>query len=282
MEILRIPRITHDSCKKHLQRGRSLGFVPTMGALHDGHISLVRRAKMDNDIVVASIFLNPLQFGPGEDLDKYPRDLEEDIRKLRGEEIDILFLPDNSLMYPQGFSARIDVGAVSEKLCGKFRPGHFSGVATVVAKLFNIVSPTRAYFGQKDFQQTVVIKRMARDLNFDADIIVCPIIREQDGLAMSSRNAYLDKEQRLAASALYQCLSKASDSVKSGVRSGMQIRTLMRDFLSAVPLISEIDYASVYDPETLEEVDEIKKEALLAVAVRIGNTRLIDNIFLIL
>ena len=282
MEILRVPRIAQDSCKRHLLRGRSLGFVPTMGALHDGHISLVRRAKMDNDIVVASIFLNPLQFGPGEDLDKYPRDLEEDIRTLRGEEIDILFLPDNSLMYPQGFSARIDVGAVSEKLCGKFRPGHFSGVATVVAKLFNIVSPTRAYFGQKDFQQTVVIKRMARDLNFDADIIVCPIIREQDGLAMSSRNAYLDKEQRLAASALYQCLSKASDSVKSGVRSGMQIRTLMRDFLSAAPLISEIDYASVCDPETLEEVDEIKKEALLAAAVRIGNTRLIDNIFLML
>ena len=282
MEILRIPRITQDSCKKHLLRGRSLGFVPTMGALHDGHISLVRRAKMENDIVVVSIFLNPLQFGPAEDLDKYPRDIEEDIRKLREEDIDILFLPDNSLMYPQGFSAHIEVGAVSEKLCGKFRPGHFSGVATVVAKLFNIISPTRAYFGQKDFQQTVIIKRMARDLNFDADIIVCPIIREQDGLAMSSRNAYLDKEQRIAASALYRCLSKASESVKSGVTSGEQIRTLMRDSLSAGPLISEIDYASVYDPETLEEVDEIKKEALLAVAVRIGNTRLIDNILLIL
>ena len=282
MEILRVPRITQDSCKKHLLRGRSLGFVPTMGALHDGHISLVRRAKMENDIAVVSIFLNPLQFGPAEDLDKYPRDIEEDIRKLREEEIDILFLPDNSLMYPQGFSSHIEVGALSEKLCGKSRPGHFSGVATVVAKLFNIISPTRAYFGQKDFQQTVIIKRMARDLNFDADIIVCPIIREQDGLAMSSRNAYLDKEQRIAASALYQCLSKASDSVKSGITSGEQIRTLMRDSLSAVPLISEIDYASVYDPETLEEVDEIKKEALLAVAVRIGNTRLIDNIFLIL
>lgn len=282
MEILRVPRITRDSCKKHLLRGRSLGFVPTMGALHDGHISLVRRAKMENDIAIVSIFLNPLQFGPAEDLDKYPRDIEEDIRKLREEDIDILFLPDNSLMYPQGFSTRIEVGALSEKLCGKSRPGHFSGVATVVAKLFNIISPARAYFGQKDFQQTVIIKRMARDLNFDADIIVCPIIREQDGLAMSSRNAYLDSEQRIAASALYRCLSKASDSVKSGVTSGEQIRTLMRDSLSAEPLLSEIDYASVYDPESLEEVDEIKKEALLAVAVRIGNTRLIDNIFLML
>jgi len=282
MEILRIPRITQDSCKRHLLRGRSLGFVPTMGALHDGHISLVKRAKMENDIVVVSIFLNPLQFGPAEDLDKYPRDIEEDIRKLREEEVDILFLPDKSLMYPQGFSTHIEVGGLSEKLCGKSRPGHFSGVATVVAKLFNIVSPTRAYFGQKDFQQTVIIKRMARDLNSDADIIVCPILREQDGLAMSSRNAYLDNEQRSAASALYRCLNKASDAVKSGIRSGEQIRTLMRDSLSAATLISGIDYASVYDTETLEEVSEIKKEALLAVAVRIGNTRLIDNILLIL
>jgi len=282
MEILRVLRITQDSCKKHLLRGRSLGFVPTMGALHDGHISLVRRAKMDNDIAIVSIFLNPLQFGPSEDLDKYPRDIEEDVRKLREEEVDILFLPDDSMIYPQGFSSHIEVGVVSEKLCGKFRPGHFSGVATVVAKLFNIISPTRAYFGQKDFQQTVIIKRMARDLNFDVDIIVCPIIREQDGLAMSSRNAYLEQEQRIAASALYQCLSKASELVKAGVKSGKQIRTLMKDSLSAVPLISGIDYASVYDPETLEEVDEIKKEALLAVAVRIGKTRLIDNILLIL
>ena len=282
MEILRVPRIAQDSCKKHILRGRSVGFVPTMGALHDGHITLVRRAKMENDVVVVSIFLNPLQFGPAEDLDKYPRDIEGDIRKLRDEDIDILFLPDNSLMYPQGFSTHIDIGGLSEKLCGKSRPGHFRGVATVVAKLFNIVSPTRAYFGQKDFQQTVIIKRMGRDLNFDADIIVCPIIREQDGLAMSSRNAYLDSEQRIAASTLYQCLSRASDAVKSGVRSGEQIRGLMRDSLSAVSLISGIDYASVFDPETLEEVDEIEKEALLAVAVRIGNTRLIDNIFLIL
>ena len=282
MEKLRIPRITQDSCKKHLLRGRSVGFVPTMGALHDGHLSLVRRAKMENDIVVVSIFLNPLQFGPAEDLDKYPRDIEGDIRKLSKEDIDILFIPDNSLMYPQGFSTHIEVGAVSEKLCGKFRPGHFSGVATVVAKLFNIISPTRAYFGQKDFQQTVIINKMARDLNFDADIIVCPIIREQDGLAMSSRNVYLDSEQRIAASALYRCLIKASDSVQSGITSGEQIRALMRYFLSAVPLVSEIDYASVYDAETLEEVAEIKKEALLAIAVRFGDIRLIDNILLIL
>ena len=282
MEILRIPRIAQDSCKKHLLRGRSLGFVPTMGALHNGHVSLVKRAKMENDITVASIFINPLQFGPAEDLDKYPRSIEEDIRKLREEDIDILFLPDNNLIYPQGFSTHIEVAGLSDKLCGKFRPGHFSGVATVVAKLFNLVSPTRAYFGQKDFQQTVIIKKMTKDLNFDTDIIVCPTIRENDGLAMSSRNAYLDSDQRTAARLLYQCLSKASDSVKSGITSGKKIREMMREVLSSEPLISHIDYASVYDPETLEEVDEVTSEALFAVAVRIGSTRLIDNIHLIL
>ena len=282
MEILRIPRIAQDSCKKHLLRGRSLGFVPTMGALHNGHVSLVKRAKMENDITVASIFINPLQFGPAEDLDKYPRSIEEDIRKLREEDIDILFLPDNNLIYPQGFSTHIEVAGLSDKLCGKFRPGHFSGVATVVAKFFNLVSPTRAYFGQKDFQQTVIIKKMSKDLNFDTDIIVCPTIRENDGLAMSSRNAYLDSDQRTAARLLYQCLSKASDSVKSGITSGKKIREMMREVLSSEPLISHIDYASVYDPETLEEVDEVTSEALFAVAVRIGSTRLIDNIHLIL
>jgi pantoate--beta-alanine ligase len=282
MEILRIPRIAQDSCKKHLQRGRSLGFVPTMGALHDGHLSLVKRAKMENDVVIASIFVNPLQFGPSEDLDKYPRDIDEDVRKLREAEIDILFLPDNTLIYPEGFSTHIVVDALSDKLCGKFRPGHFSGVATVVAKLFNIISPTRAYFGQKDFQQTVIIKRMVKDLNSSIDVVVCPTIREQDGLAMSSRNAYLDSEQRRAAGILYQSLSKASEAVKSGLNSGEKVRELMRKTLSAEPLISGIDYASVCDPETLKEVDEIKSDVLFAVAVRIGNTRLIDNILLLL
>lgn len=282
MEILRIPRITQDSCKKHLQRGRSLGFVPTMGALHEGHLSLVKRAKMENDVTIVSIFLNPLQFGPAEDLEKYPRDIEEDIKKLRQEDIDMLFLPDNNLMYPQSFSTSIEVGPISEKLCGKFRPGHFKGVTTVVAKLFNIINPTRAYFGQKDFQQTVIIKKMAKDLNFETDIIVCPTIREQDGLAMSSRNVYLGIEQRTAACVLYQCLNNASESVKSGITSGEKIRELMRQTLLSEPLISQIDYASAYNPETLEEVDDIKGDILFAVAVRVGNTRLIDNIYLIL
>ena len=281
MEILRIPLIAQDSCKKHLQRGRSLGFVPTMGALHEGHLNLVKRAKMENDVTIVSIFLNPLQFGPSEDLDKYPRDVDEDIKKLRQEDIDILFLPDNNLMYPKSFSTHIEVGALSEKLCGKFRPGHFKGVATVVSKLFNIIKPTRAYFGQKDFQQTVIIKRMARDLNFDVDIIICPTIREHDGLAMSSRNVYLDMEQRSTARILYQCLNNASEAVKTGAASGETIREMMRQTLLSEPLISQIDYASAYDPETLEEADEIKGDVLLAVAVRMGNTRLIDNILLL-
>jgi len=282
MEILRIPRIIQDTCKKHLLRGRSLGFVPTMGALHDGHLSLIKRAKAENDVTIVSIFLNPLQFGPSEDLGKYPGDIEEDIKKLRKEDIDILFLPDNSLMYPRGFSTFIGVDVLSEKLCGKFRPAHFRGVATVVAKLFNIINPTHAYLGQKDFQQAVIIKRMVRDLNFETSIIVCPTIREHDGLAMSSRNAYLDNEQRNAVCVLYRCLNKASESVKSGLTSGKKISELMRETLSAEPLISQIDYAAAYDPETLEESDEIKGDVLLAVAVRIGDTRLIDNILLIL
>jgi pantoate--beta-alanine ligase len=236
---------------------------------------------MENDVTIVSIFLNPLQFGPSEDLDKYPRDVDEDIKKLRQEDIDILFLPDNNLMYPKSFSTNIEVDSLSEKLCGKFRPGHFKGVATVVSKLFNIIKPTRAYFGQKDFQQTVIIKRMAKDLNFDIDIIICPTIREHDGLAMSSRNAYLDMEQRSTARILYQCLNNASEAVKTGAASGETIREMMRQTLLSEPLISQIDYASAYDPETLEEADEIKGDVLLAAAVRIGSTRLIDNILLL-
>ncbi len=278
MEIIRIPRIMHDTCGKHFLKGRSTGLVPTMGALHDGHLSLVKRAKMGNDIVAASIFVNPMQFGPSEDLEKYPRDLENDIGKLRDLEVDVLFLPDSSLVYPKGFSTHVAVDDVSEKLCGGFRPGHFRGVATVVAKLFNIAVPARAYFGQKDFQQTVVIKRMARDLNFDTEIVVCPTIREHDGLAMSSRNIYLDAGQRNAAASLYLALRAGSDSIAEGERSAARIRAVMNSVLSAEALITGIDYASVYDPETLDEVTEIGGDVLLAAAARLGDTRLIDNI----
>lgn len=278
MEIIRIPLIMQDTCKKYLLKGRAIGLVPTMGALHEGHMSLVKRARMENDISAVSIFVNPTQFGPSEDLERYPRDIENDVRKLREQEVDVLFLPDNALMYPKGFSTFIQVDNISEKLCGSFRPGHFSGVATVVAKLLNIASPARAYFGQKDFQQTVVIRRMVKDLDLETEIVVCPTIREQDGLAMSSRNLYLDSEQRKAATVLYRCLSSASEAVRSGTHSPAKTRELMREMLAGERLVTKIEYASVYDTETLDETDEARGELLLALAVRMGDIRLIDNV----
>ncbi|MDP2754119.1 MAG: pantoate--beta-alanine ligase, partial [Nitrospirota bacterium] len=217
MEIIRIPRIMQDTSKGHILRGRTIGFVPTMGVLHEGHLSLVRRAKQENDITTVSIFVNPTQFGPSEDFKQYPRDIEGDTAKLFKEEADILFMPDAPLIYPEGFSTYVEVEKISERLCGAFRPGHFKGVATVVTKLLNIVKPTKAYFGQKDFQQTIVIKQLVKDLDMDADIVVCPTLREQDGLAMSSRNAYLDIRQREAATVIYKCLIEASDLIKSGI-----------------------------------------------------------------
>ncbi len=248
-----------------------------MGALHEGHLSLIKRSKMENDVTAVSIFVNPTQFGPAEDLDRYPRDIEGDSKKIRELEADVLFLPDDRMMYPTGFSTFVDVEKISGKLCGEFRPDHFKGVSTVVSKLLNIVRPTRAYFGQKDFQQSVVIKRLVKDLNFDTEVVVCPTIREHDGLAMSSRNAYLNPEQRHAATALFRCLTEASQAILSGKHSPAKVREMMHAVLSGEPLITAIEYAGVYDPETLDAVAEIKGEVLLAVAVRLGNTRLIDN-----
>lgn len=266
-----------DTARGHRLHGRTIGFVPTMGALHEGHMSLVRMARAENDIAAVSIFINPIQFGPSEDLSRYPTDLEGDTEKLRKEDADILFLPDDSLMYPNGFSTRIEVGGLSEKLCGVYRSGHFGGVATVVAKLFNIVSPSRAYFGQKDFQQTVVIKRLAKDLDLGIEIVVCPTIREEDGLAMSSRNRYLSEGERRSATVLYRCLLEASEAINSGIIQAKNIKELMRNRLRSESLVSELQYSSVYDPETLEELERIDREVLLAVALKIGNTRLIDN-----
>ncbi len=278
MEIIRIPRIMQDVTGTHRLHGRTVGFVPTMGALHEGHLSLVKMCREENDVVAVSIYVNPTQFGPGEDLSQYPRDLEGDGEKLRKEKVDILFLPDDSLMYPGGFSTFVEVETLSGKLCGVYRPGHFRGVATVVAKLFNIVNPARAYFGQKDFQQTLVIRRMVRDLNIAVDIVTCPTAREADGLAMSSRNAYLGAEERKAASVIYRSLVKAAERLKSGIIEVRALKTVMRDTLSAESLISEIQYCSAYDPESLDEMERVTTEALLAVAVKIGGTRLIDNI----
>jgi len=277
MEILRIIRIMQDTSRGQLLHGRSIGFVPTMGALHEGHLSLIKRSKDENDITVVSIFVNPLQFGQSEDFQQYPRDTDGDIAKLRKAEADILFMPDASQVYPNGFVTHVEAGGLSEKLCGAFRPGHFKGVTTIVMKLFNIVRPTRAYFGQKDFQQAAVIKKMAKDLDMPVDIVVCPTIREHDGLAMSSRNLYLNEEERKAATVIYKCLTQAGEMIKSGIINIERVKGLMKEKLSEEPLVREIQYASVYNPETLDEVDAVEKEVLLAVAVKIGSTRLIEN-----
>jgi pantoate--beta-alanine ligase len=278
MEIIRIPGVMQDTAKGHILRGKTLGFVPTMGALHDGHLSLVRRSKSENDVTAVSIFVNPVQFGPGEDFEKYPRDIEGDTEKLMREEVDILFMPVRSAMYPEGFLTRVEVEDISRRLCGAFRPGHFSGVATVVTKLFHIVKPSRAYFGQKDFQQTVVIRRMVRDLDMDIDIVVCPTIREKDGLAMSSRNTYLDQRQREGSGVIYRSLREVSELIISGIINLSEIKKILIDRIMQEQAVSGIDYAGIYNPDTLEDISEIKGDVLLAAAVKIGNTRLIDNV----
>jgi pantoate--beta-alanine ligase len=277
MEIIRIPRIVQDVTGTHRMHGRSVGLVPTMGALHEGHLSLLRMCREENDVSVVSIYVNPTQFAPSEDRSRYPRDLEGDEEKLQRENVDILFLPDDSLMYPAVFSTYVEVEGLSQRLCGAFRPGHFRGVATVVAKLFNIVAPARAYFGQKDFQQALIIKRLVKDLNMGVEVVVCPTVREADGLAMSSRNRYLTQEQRNAAAVVYRSLLQAAEAVKSGIIDVGRLKELMRDTLRSEPLVSEIQYCSAYDPESLVDVEQIGSEALLAVALKIGNTRLIDN-----
>lgn len=280
MEIIRIPGVMQDTCRKQLQKGRSIGFVPTMGALHAGHLSLIKRAQGENDVVVVSIFINPIQFGPAEDFAAYPRDVANDVAKLRDLGVDTLFMPDNALMYPSGFSTFIQVEGVSDKLCGLTRPGHFRGVATVVAKLLNLASPTRAYFGQKDFQQTVVIRRMVKDLNMNIEIVVCPTLREEDGLAMSSRNQYLNPEERSAATVLHRALTRTAEMLQEGSLSPAGLKELLVAELRKEVLLAAIDYASLYHSETLEELQDLSqvKEVLIAVAVRIGRTRLIDNL----
>jgi pantoate--beta-alanine ligase len=270
-------KIMRDTSIGHILRGKTIGFVPTMGALHEGHLSLVKRAKQENDITVVSIFINPIQFGPSEDFNRYPRDVDGDMEKLQIEGVDIIFMPEISSIYPGGFSTYVEVEKISERLCGAFRPGHFRGVATVVTKFLNIVNPTRAYFGQKDFQQTIIVKQLVKDLDIGVDIVVCPTIRERDGLAKSSRNVYLDKKQREASKVIYKCLAEASGLIKSGIINAGHIKEAMYDILLKEPAVSGIDYAGVYDPITLDELSEIKKDALLAVAVKIGATRLIDN-----
>lgn len=257
----------------------TVGLVPTMGYLHAGHLSLVERARRENAHVAASLFVNPTQFGPGEDLGRYPRDLERDRALLSGAGCDLLFAPDVADMYPAGSETTVDVGPVSHPLEGERRPGHFKGVATVVLKLLNLVQPHRAYFGQKDAQQLGVIRRMVRDLDVPVEVIGCPTVREPDGLALSSRNSYLDGDDRRAAPVLHRALSSARDLWEAGERRGEALREAMRRVLAAEPR-ARVDYVSVADPLTFRELDAVDGPAVLSMAVFVGRARLIDNLVL--
>ncbi len=257
--------------------GKRIGFVPTMGYLHEGHLSLVRESKARADVTVVSIFVNPTQFGPNEDFKKYPRDLEKDAAYLEAGGVDYLFHPDASEIYPSGYRTYVEVHGLQDRLCGRSRPGHFRGVVTVVLKLFEIVRPDLAFFGAKDAQQVLIIGRMASDLDLDVEVVTCPLVREADGLALSSRNAYLSPEERKAALTLSTSLRWAEKAVAAGERDTKRLVAGVRSVLEAEPL-ARIDYVEAVDTETLEPVAEVRGEVLLALAVFIGSTRLIDNV----
>ena len=259
--------------------GRPIGFVPTMGALHEGHLSLVRAAVAESQPVIASIFVNPTQFGTGDDFQKYPRSLDRDSKILEEAGVDCLFAPDASEIYPAGFRTWVNVEGLTDRLEGKARPGHFRGVATVVLKLLEIVQPQRAFFGRKDAQQARIIRQMARDLHLDSEIVVCPIVREPDGLAMSSRNAYLNSEERRAATILFRALDGARASISSGERDAMRLAAAMRETIRREPL-ADLDYAEVVDADTLEQVTRLRGACLALLAVRVGGTRLLDNLLI--
>ena len=256
-----------------------VGLVPTMGYLHEGHLSLVRQARAENPSLVVTIFVNPTQFGPREDFKSYPRDTERDLALLEKEKTDIVFIPSSEEMYPPGFDSWVEVAGVTEHLEGACRPGHFRGVTTVCAKLFNIIQPDTAYFGQKDAQQAIVIKKMVADLNMNLKIVTLPTIRESDGLAMSSRNTYLSPEERRAALVLYQALTLAQKLWSAGETDAAKIRREMLALIKKEPL-AKIDYVSLADPETLAELDKVSPPTLASLAVKIGTTRLIDNVVL--
>ncbi|MBZ4650514.1 pantoate--beta-alanine ligase [Thermosipho sp. (in: thermotogales)] len=264
--------------KEILESKKAIGFVPTMGFLHEGHLSLVKAAKSENDITVVSIFVNPTQFGPNEDYNNYPRDLERDLSMLKDMEVDYVFVPSVEEMYPDSFSTYVEEIKLSRFLCGASRPGHFRGVCTVVTKLFNIVKPTRAYFGQKDAQQFRVLRRMVRDLNMDVELVEMPIVREPDGLALSSRNTYLNDEERKEAVRLYKSLLRAKELIESGEKDVEIIKNEMKKILTH-PLL-RIDYIEIVDEENLEPVEKIDRRVIIAIAVFVGRARLIDNMII--
>jgi len=257
----------------------TVGLVPTMGYLHEGHLSLIRRAKLECDSVVVSIFVNPTQFGANEDLSKYPRDLTRDLSLIEPLGVDLVWNPTPEIMYPAGYQTWVEVEAMTRPLEGSMRPTHFKGVTTIVAKLFNAVQPHKAYFGQKDAQQAAVIRQMVRDLNFPLEVIVCPTTREADGLAMSSRNKYLEGADRPAATVLFRALSAAKSACEGGERNAEKLRVIMKDTLAAEPR-AQMQYVSCADYDTLEELDVVSGKTLLSMAVLLGKTRLIDNFVL--
>jgi pantoate--beta-alanine ligase len=266
---------------QNVRRGlkKKIGLVPTMGYLHEGHLTLVRRSRADNDTTIATIFVNPTQFGPGEDFDRYPRDYPHDFALLEKEKCDYVFLPSASEMYPRGYNTWIEVEKVTDRLEGAVRPGHFRGVATVVAKLFNIIQPTRAYFGQKDAQQCAVIKKMVNDLNMPLELVIVPTVRETDGLAMSSRNVYLNPQERRQAPVLNKALTTAHVMWAEGEKDSSKLRQTMTALIQAEPL-AKIEYISIADALTLQELEKAQGHAIISLAVKFGKTRLIDNILL--
>lgn len=266
-----------DFVREAKKQNKTIGFVPTMGYLHRGHLSLIEKARQQCDVVIASIFVNPIQFGAGEDFEQYPRDLTRDLELAKSVGVDAVFAPEVKEMYPQGFATFIDLEKITEPLCGRSRPGHFRGVATVVTKLFNIVEADFAFFGQKDAQQVVIIRKMVADLNMNLQIVTAPIVREEDGLAMSSRNVYLNPDERKAALVLSRSLEKARETIERGERNPSSLQMLTTGMINKEPL-AKIDYVEILGLPNLEPMDKLEGEFLIALAVRFGNTRLIDNL----
>ncbi len=277
MQIVKTVNELRMCIKEQKRQGKTIGLVPTMGFLHEGHLSLMTEAKKTTDFVVVSIFVNPTQFGPNEDYATYPRDLIKDAALCEGAGVDLIFAPEVDAMYPDGYSTYVDCeGSITKQLCGATRPSHFKGVTSVVSKLFNSVMPDVAFFGQKDAQQVAVIEKMVRELNFDLTIKACPIVRESDGLAMSSRNAYLNQEERQAALVLSRALNEAKAAIEAGATTAEPLIDTMRRVIESSPLTT-IDYVQIVDSRTLESIDDLNNDFLVALAVKIGKTRLIDN-----